>query len=83
MTSFDRIIEAAHARFDACKHENVVEPPSEKCLRVCLGCGFRLIECDQCDANTFARADIADSGWQKSGDRSGTPTYTCPQCQVP
>jgi hypothetical protein len=66
-----QIIQAAHVRFDACEHERIVGPPPGKHLRVCLNCGFSLIECEWCDRKTFARPDIADSGWTVSG--SGAP----------
>ena len=72
-----QIIEATHVRFDACNHDSVVDPPPGKYLRVCLGCGCRLIECSWCDAKTFARPDIADSGWMTHGGER-VDTTTCP-----
>lgn len=76
------IIEATQRRFDECSHDEIVEPPPGKHLRVCLGCGCRLIECDACDAKTFARADISESGWTKGGQiETGVSTHwsRCPR----
>lgn len=74
------------ARFDACTHDRVVDPPPGKHLRVCLDCMCRLVECSHCDEETLAQPDIAHAGWRSSGctidGTDGTAitltTYACP-----
>jgi len=65
-----------------CPHDNVVDPPTGKCLRVCLDCLRRLIECDTCDAVIVAgHDDIGD--WTKHGTIQGESIMrwtSCPNC---
>jgi len=69
-----------------CSHQNRVDPPPGKRLRVCLDCLHRIAECNTCDATLVASSDAANSGWRKYWRRdSGGPAeflgYLCADCQ--
>jgi hypothetical protein len=64
-----------------CHHQNLVDPPHDKRLRVCLDCAKRIIECSLCDNKTVA-GDI--EGWMNHGTISSqgvTQITSCPSCE--